>query len=222
MAISSLTPSRLSGLARRLVQAGLLSDEAALRAQEEATGNRQPLVAHLYEQKLVGPRELARLVAEEFGAPLIDLSAMDPHAMPVRSVDEKLLRRHQVLPIFQRGPRLYVAISDPTNQQALDDIGFATRKQIVAIIAEHTQLLEILEKMLDAYDTRLSALADADLEAMQVSQVSRLMRAAREFCDRDNEVMAAIRLETARAIIEVVRPPAPPGGELIEDELADE
>ena len=168
MAISALTPSRLSGLARRLVQAGLLNDDAALRAQEEAAANRQTLVMHLYEQKLVGTHELARLVAEEFGAPLIDLSAMDPHAMPVRTVDEKLLRRHQVLPIYQRGPRLYVATSDPTNQQALDEIGFATRQQVVAIIAEHTQLLDILDKTLDAYDTRLSALADADLEKLEV------------------------------------------------------
>jgi type IV pilus assembly protein PilB len=83
-------------------------------------------------------------------------------------VDEKLLRKHQVLPVFLRGNRLFVAMGDPTNQQALDDIRFATRKQVEALVTEHPQLVEMLEKGLDAYDTRLSALADADLEKLEV------------------------------------------------------
>ncbi|NCU00976.1 type IV-A pilus assembly ATPase PilB [Candidatus Macondimonas diazotrophica] len=158
----------MSGLARRLVQSGLLTDEAALRALEEAAASRQALVVYLYEHKLVGERELARMVAEEFGTPVIDLTALDLRNMPMRLVDEKLLRRHQVLPIFVRGHRLYVAMSDPTNQQALDDIAFATRKQAVGLISEHTQLLEMLDKALDAHDARLTALADADLEKLDV------------------------------------------------------
>ncbi|MGB2941337.1 MAG: type IV-A pilus assembly ATPase PilB [Candidatus Macondimonas sp.] len=165
---STLNPSRLSGLARRLVQASLITADAAGRAQEDAATNRQSLVLHLYEQKLIGNRELARMVAEEFGAPLIDLTALDLRNMPLREVDEKLLRKHQVLPVFLRGNRLFVAISDPTNQQALDDIRFATRKQVEALVTEHPQLVEMLEKGLDAYDTRLSALADADLEKLEV------------------------------------------------------
>ncbi len=168
MATSPLNPSRLSGLARRLVQASLITADVASRAQEESANNRQSLVVYLYEQKLVANRELARMVAEEFGAPLIDLAALDLRSMPLREVDEKLLRRHQVLPVFLRGNRLFVAVSDPTNQQALDDIRFATRKQVEALITEHPQLLETLEKGLDAYDTRLSALADSDLEKLEV------------------------------------------------------
>ncbi len=165
---STLNPSRLSGLARRLVQASLITADAAGRAQEDAATNRQSLVLHLYEQKLIGNRELARMVAEEFGAPLIDLTALDLRNMPLREVDEKLLRKHQVLPVFLRGNRLFVAMGDPTNQQALDDIRFATRKQVEALVTEHLQLVEMLEKGLDAYDTRLSALADADLEKLEV------------------------------------------------------
>ncbi|MGA9470306.1 MAG: type IV-A pilus assembly ATPase PilB [Candidatus Macondimonas sp.] len=165
---STLNPSRLSGLARRLVQASLITADAAGRAQEDAATNRQSLVLHLYEQKLIGNRELARMVAEEFGAPLIDLTALDLRNMPLREVDEKLLRKHQVLPVFLRGNRLFVAMGDPTNQQALDDIRFATRKQVEALVTEHPQLVEMLEKGLDAYDTRLSALADADLEKLEV------------------------------------------------------
>ena len=165
---STLHPSRLSGLARRLVQASLITADAAARAQEEAAANRQSLVLHLYEQKLIGNRELARMVAEEFGAPLIDLTALDLRNMPLREVDEKLLRKHQVLPVFLRGNRLFVAMGDPTNQQALDDIRFATRKQVEALVTEHPQLVDMLEKGLDAYDTRLSALADADLEKLEV------------------------------------------------------
>jgi type IV pilus assembly protein PilB len=165
---STLHPSRLSGLARRLVQASLITADAASQAQEDAAANRQSLVLHLYEQKLIGNRELARMVAEEFGAPLIDLAALDLRNMPLREVDEKLLRKHQVLPVFLRGNRLFVAMGDPTNQQALDDIRFATRKQVEALVTEHPQLVEMLEKGLDAYDTRLSALADADLEKLEV------------------------------------------------------
>ncbi len=165
---STLNSLRLSGLARRLVQADLITAEAASRAQEDAVTNRQSLVLYLYEKKLIGNRELARMVAEEFGAPLIDLGVLDLRNMPLREVDEKLLRRHQVLPVFLRRNCLFVAMSDPTNQQALDDISFATRKRVEALVTEHPQLVEMLEKGLDAYDTRLSALADADLEKLEV------------------------------------------------------
>ena len=72
------------------------------------------------------PRQIAIAAAHEFGVPLLDLDAVDLDLDVVKLVDEKLLTKHRILPLLQRGKRLFVAVCDPTNLQALDDIKFQT------------------------------------------------------------------------------------------------
>src|SRR5690606_32789468 len=99
-----------SGLSRRLVQDGIVSEEdviAALEATKEQNGT---LVSYLVDSKLGSPRQIAIAAAHEFGVPLLDLDAIEPDLDVVRLVDDKLLVKHRVLPVLQRGKRLYVAV----------------------------------------------------------------------------------------------------------------
>src|SRR6056297_754170 len=125
-----------AGLARRLVRDALLSERQAQTAHEESTRRRQPLVQYLVEQKLVESRRIAIAASQEFGVPLLDLDAMDTLDLPLALVDERLIRKHHALPLHRRGNRLFVGISDPTNDRALEEIRFNTGMSTAAILVE--------------------------------------------------------------------------------------
>ena len=155
---------RLSGLARRLVSDGYLDESAAAEAQKKAASRNQSLVTQLVESGQVPARDLAQLSAEEFGAPLFDLAAMNMEFAPIKEVEEKLLRRHHALPLYKRGRRLFVGMSDPTNLQALDEIKFHTGCSVEAVVVEDDKLEKTLDSAFDSMNDALGGLDDEDLD----------------------------------------------------------
>jgi len=159
---------KLSGLARKLVLDGLLSEADAVKAQDAATKKKLPLVSHLVESKLVNSKALAIAAAHEFGVPLLDIAAIDLDPEIVRLVDEKLVRQHHGLPLFKRGNRLFIAVSDPTNLIALDEFKFHAGMNTEAVLVEEDKLNVIIEKAMSASDTSLQDL-DGDLDSIDIS-----------------------------------------------------
>lgn len=159
----------LSGLARRLVQDGLISEAIARQAQEQALKRKTPFVTHLVENKILDSRSIAWAASQEFGVPLLDLNAVDLEQAPVKLVDEKLITQHHALPLFKRGKRLYVAVSDPTNLQALDEIKFHTGTNTEAVLVEEDKLTRTIEKALEANAPSMGDLLDSDLENLDIS-----------------------------------------------------
>ncbi len=168
MATTQNSP-RPSGLASRLVQDQLISEEQARTAFNEALKHHQPLVQYLVEQKVLDSRRIAVAAADEFGVPLLDLDAIDLSELPLNVVDEKLLRKHRALPLFRRGNRLFLAVSDPTTHQSLDEIRFNTGLATDAVLVEESKLAAAIEKAIEAQDTTMSDIADADLDNIDVS-----------------------------------------------------
>jgi type IV pilus assembly protein PilB len=159
----------LSGLPRRLVEDNLLSEEVAQKSILESAKKRQQFVTYLVENKLVGSSNIALSASQEFGVPLFQLEALDMAAAPIGLVDEKLIRIHHALPIFRRGNRLFLAVSDPTNIQGLDEIKFHTGLAIEAIVVEEEKLVRAIEIALEAKDTSMSDLLDADLDKLDIT-----------------------------------------------------
>ena len=161
----------LTGLPRRLVQDGVVSEEAVVEALEATKGKNTSLVAYLVSNELGEPRSIAVAAAHEFGVPLLDLDAVSLDLDVVRLVSEQLMTRHRVLPLQQRGKRLYVGVTDPTNLQALDDIGFQTSLRIEPIVVEQDKLEQRVAKAIEAVDTSMSSFDDDDfdLENLDVS-----------------------------------------------------
>src|SRR5258708_40077759 len=122
----TVSTSNLSGLALRLVRDNLLSAIDADRIQTPALSSKTSFVTQLVESKKVDSTTIARVASDAFGIPLFQISSLDIEHAPIKLVDEKIIRRHRVLPLFKRGTRLYVAVSDPTNVAALDEIKFHT------------------------------------------------------------------------------------------------
>ena len=161
--------TQLSGLARRLVVDNLLVDEQAVEAYEKALKSKTPFVSYLVENKLINSTAIAAAASHEFGVPLLDMDVLELENAPISLVDEKLVRQHHALPLFRRGNRLFVGVSDPTNFQALDEIKFNTGISTEAILVEEDKLTKAIEKALDSADTSMTDLLDEDLDNLDIS-----------------------------------------------------
>jgi len=162
------TPSSqvmLSGLARKLVIDRLLTEADAVKAQEQSTRKKVPFVTYLVENNLINSKVLAIAASQEFGVPLLDIDAIEIDPEVTKLVQEKLVRQHNGLPIFKRGNRLFVAVSDPTNLQALDEIKFQAGVSTDAVLVEEDKLKRTIEKAMSAADTSLQDL-DSDLDGL--------------------------------------------------------
>ena len=134
--------------------------DAIAAAKERRVG----VVSYLVEHNMADAREIAIAASQEFGAPLLDLDSIQPGLDTVRIVSEKILRKHRVLPLVKRGKKLFIAISDPTNLHALDEVKFATGFSIEAVVVEEDKLNKLLAVSLEQVDTSMPELAGDDFE----------------------------------------------------------
>ncbi|MCG7866378.1 MAG: type IV-A pilus assembly ATPase PilB [Candidatus Thiodiazotropha taylori] len=159
----------LSGLGRCLIQDGLINEDQAESSFAEALDKKTPYVSHLVENKILNSIDIAISASRGFGVPIFDLDVLDPTVIPNDLVAEKLVRTHHALPIFKRGNRLFLAVSDPTNHQGLDEIRFNTGLASEAILVEEDKLNRMIDKVMDAQETGMDELLDADLDNLDIS-----------------------------------------------------
>ncbi|MFN4162221.1 MAG: ATPase, T2SS/T4P/T4SS family, partial [Stenotrophomonas sp.] len=160
----------ITGIARRLVLDGSLDEATARRAMEAATAERTPLATYLAQHRLATPAALAAANSIEFGMPLVDALAIDPTQSAIALVKEELLRKHQVLPLFKRGNRLFVGTADPTNNHALEELKFHTNLTVEPILVDAEHIKRCLEQWQEAVEALGDDMDDADgLEGLEVS-----------------------------------------------------
>ena len=166
------TPStdiQFNGLTKCLIQNGLLTESEAQTHIQEAQKNKIPFISYLVANNLVDSKAIASKASHEFGVPFFDLDAIDCRSLPINLVSEKLIRKHHALPLFTRGKTLFVAMSDPTNFQALDDIKFQSRLNPETILVEENKLIKAIEAALEAADTSMADLLDEDLDNLDIT-----------------------------------------------------
>jgi type IV pilus assembly protein PilB len=152
----------LSGLARRLVKDGILAEETAREASQDAGKQKQAFVSYLVEHQLAKSADIAEAASDEFGTPLFDLAAFNMEMAPKNLVDIKLIQQHHTLPLYRRGNRLFIAVSDPTNLRALDEIKFHTGINTDAVLVEEQLLKEAISKYIEANEKPLGNFAEFD------------------------------------------------------------
>ena len=161
----------LSGLAKRLVSDGLLSESQAEESLRAARRDKIPFVTHLVKNQVAEGRPIAVAASQEFGAPLLDLNAFDLTNCPRDLIDPKLLRKHRMLPLLRRANRLYLAASDPTNITAFDEIKFHTGLSTDVILVDESQLSPAIDQLIDLIEGRdslHSLLEDSALDALDI------------------------------------------------------
>ena len=161
----------LGGLAQRLVQDGLIEDTAMQDAIAKAKEKRVGLVSFLVSSNMASARDIAISASNEFGVPLLDLDAVAVDMDAVRVVSDKLLQKHRVLPLLRRGKRLFLAVADPTNLHALDEIRFQTSMSIEFVVVEDDKLQAAVGKAIEQVDVAMPNLVDDDfdLENLEVT-----------------------------------------------------
>ncbi|MGB0204585.1 MAG: type IV-A pilus assembly ATPase PilB [Neptuniibacter sp.] len=159
----------LSGLAKRLVNEGVCSAEVATDASIQCREKQQTFITYIVEQRLVSAYRAAAAASEEFGIPLLDLDALDPSSLPQGLIKESLITKHHALPLQKRDNRLFVAIADPTNIQALDEFKFQSGITTEAIIVEEDKLSRAIDSFLDNQNSALDDLDDSDLDNLEIS-----------------------------------------------------
>jgi type IV pilus assembly protein PilB len=162
----------ITGIARRLVQDGALEETAARTAMVDATTAKVPLVQWIVEKRLVNAAQMAAANAIEFGMPLLDVTSFDPTHNAVKLVSEELLQKHQVLPLFKRGSKLFVGVSDPTNKMhALDEIKFHTNLVVEPILVDDDSLRRALDQWINASSNLSGAFGGDDEEGLDNLEV---------------------------------------------------
>ena len=155
--------SQLNGLARALVQANRIKEAEAEALLTQASANSTSFIEQLVGSNKISSAELASFAAESFGYPLLDLSAYDDAHLLPNAVDRKLIAQHRAVPLHKRGNRLSIAISDPTNLRALDEIRFQTGLAVDPVIVAENQLAPLVIKMSESASEALRNLTDEDI-----------------------------------------------------------
>jgi type IV pilus assembly protein PilB len=166
------TTIALSGLARTLVRGGYIDQENAEKLFLESQKKKTPFVNLVVENKIVPGATVATAAAKEFGMPIvaIDLIEIDPDI--IKLIGNNLIKKHSALPIFKRGKRLTIAIADPTNIQALDEIKFATGLAVHAVVVEADKLSKKIEKVIEDTDDSLDNMDDDDFDDLDSLEVA--------------------------------------------------
>ncbi|MCU7937757.1 MAG: type IV-A pilus assembly ATPase PilB [gamma proteobacterium symbiont of Bathyaustriella thionipta] len=160
--------SQLTGLARQLVMQNLLSEQDAVNAIDSAKKNKLPFVQYVTTKNLVKSLDIATLASTEFGTPLLDISTVELESSTINVIKENLITKHHALPLFKRGARLFIAVADPTNIAALDEIKFQSGLSTEAILVEADKLEVAIEKALSDVDSSMNMdeFSDDDLKGL--------------------------------------------------------
>src|SRR5262249_26469559 len=165
--------SGLGGLPQRLVQDGVVEEPAMLEALNAAREKKSSVVTQLVTSGAANARDIAIAASNEFGVPLFDLDSVNADLDTIKLVSEKLLAKHRVLPVFRRGKRLFLAVADPTNLHAIDEIKVQTGLGVEAIVVEDDKLQKAVDKAIEQADAQMPNLGGddegVDLEGLEVT-----------------------------------------------------
>ncbi|MGY3039689.1 type IV pilus assembly protein PilB [Rhodanobacter sp. TND4EL1] len=167
---SQLQPSLtgLSGMARRLVSEGVMAEDVVRKAMADSGQQKATFGTWLLDHNLVDSAELTRVASVEFGMPMMDVAALNTKTMPLDLISEALITKHQALPLFRRGKRLYVGIADPMQSHALDEIKFHSNCMVEPILVDRSSLQKLIESLLNTMRNTMPDIGGGDLDELDL------------------------------------------------------
>src|SRR5258708_2810113 len=163
-------PTHFSALGRAHVQRGRLVQADANAIQLEASKAGLTFIQQLVTSRKLSAKEVSLFAAQTFGYPLLDLNAVDVENLPLTLIDSKIVANHRVIALGKRGNRIFVAMSDPSNEQVLQEVKFATGMTMEPVVVEDDKLSAIVKKLTDSSAKTLEqATEDVDLSGMEMT-----------------------------------------------------
>jgi type IV pilus assembly protein PilB len=173
-----------SPLGRALVQQGRLQPSDAMAIQQEAAKEGLSFVQQLVASRKLSAKDVSQFAAHAFGYPLLDLAAVDTDQLPLNLLDTKIVANHRVIALGKRGKYLYVGMSDPTNEQVIQEVKFATGLTMEPVVVEDDKLSVIVAQLTDTTSRALEmAGAEVDWSAVEVTAAETQPEAATEEID---------------------------------------
>lgn len=157
-------PSALSGVARVLVHAGKLSAKSAEDISKTARERKTGFVAAAVAAGAIKPDDLAHTLSQALALPLVDLNAVDPTKLPKNVVDSRTTLQFQLLVLGKRGNRIFIGAADPTDQEAVERIKFATQLTPEWVIVEHDKLMRQIDAQGTSANEMIESLAEGDFD----------------------------------------------------------
>jgi type IV pilus assembly protein PilB len=162
--------THFSALGRALVQQGKLLQADANAIQAEASKAGLSFVQQLVQTKKLSAREVSQFAANTFGYPLLDLNAVDADGLPTNLIDTKLVAAHRVIALGKRGNRVFVGMSDPSNEQVLQELKFATGQSMEPVVVEDDKLERFVKRLGEGAARAIDIAAeDVDLSGIEVT-----------------------------------------------------
>ncbi|MGC4078363.1 MAG: type IV-A pilus assembly ATPase PilB [Rubrivivax sp.] len=154
----------LSGVARVLVHAGKLNTRTAEELARTARERKTSFVSAVVAAGALKPDELAHALSGALALPLLDLNAVDLQKLPRNLLDAKTATQYQVIVLGRRGNRLFIGAADPTDQEAVERIKFATQLTPEWVIVEYDKLMRQLDVQGQSANDVLESLAGEDFD----------------------------------------------------------
>src|SRR5574344_1371067 len=145
-----------SGLVYSLVKARLITADKGKQLEIEAEKEGKPLVSYIVESKIVTSEKIKEIFEREYGYPYLDLDDFEVKEISEKFINEKVIMKNHALPVYTQGKTLYLAMSDPTNVNALDEFSI--------LFAMHTDIILVDEKKLQKAIGKLFQDAMNDLD----------------------------------------------------------
>ncbi len=170
--MASPQEERLQGIAPLLVQENLLEKDKAIKFQQLAVTSKVSFLQYLVTNEILPARKIALAVSNNFGLSMLDLDSVDLDILPITLVSEKLISRHNLIPLYSRGTQLYVATDDPSKQASIKEVQFHTGLHVTPIVVETDKLNEFIDKLLHQKESQ--GLSDyfeesSDIEGLEFS-----------------------------------------------------
>ena len=164
MSVTSASQPPASALPRVLLQAKLLTAQQVESLTRSSTSEKIPFIDALIRSGTLQPLALAQFCSQTFGHPLLDLNALDTSSLPAKVIDERLMQTQRVVVLAKRSNKVCVAIADPTQTQALDQVKFQTGLSVDPVVVPQPQLLDLIAKLSQSTEQNLSDMIGDDLE----------------------------------------------------------
>ena len=164
MSVTPASQPPASALPRVLLQAKLLTTQQVESITRSSTSEKIPFIDALIKSGALQPVALAQFCSQTFGHPLLDLTALDTHSLPEKVIDDRLMQTQRVVVLAKRSNKVCVAIADPTQTQALDQVKFQTGLSVDPVIVPQPQLLDLIARLSQSAEQNLSDMIGDDLE----------------------------------------------------------
>src|SRR3954454_6424652 len=133
-------------LGELLLRDQIISAEQLQKAQEESKKSGDRLGNSLVRVGAIGEEDLTQFLSRQYGVPAINLAEFELEADVLALIPKDVAMKHRVLPVNRAGPSLIVAMADPSNILAIDDLKFVTGYNIEVVVASEVAITSALEK----------------------------------------------------------------------------